>query len=46
MSDAIDAVDMKLLKELKENSRENIATLSKKLGIQNSQSSPTIKNLT
>jgi len=33
MSDAIDAVDMKLLKELKENSRENIATLSKKLGI-------------
>ncbi|NJE26236.1 Lrp/AsnC family transcriptional regulator [Thermococcus sp. MV5] len=33
MSDAIDAMDLKLLRELKENSRENIATLSKKLGI-------------
>ncbi|ASJ06167.1 Lrp/AsnC family transcriptional regulator [Thermococcus pacificus] len=33
MVNALDAADMRLLKELKENSRENIASLSKKLGI-------------
>lgn len=33
MVTSLDATDMKLLKELKENARENIASLSKKLGI-------------
>ncbi|HDZ36370.1 MAG TPA: Lrp/AsnC family transcriptional regulator [Thermococcus sp.] len=33
MANTLDATDLKLLKELKENARENIASLSKKLGI-------------
>ncbi len=33
MVSPLDATDMRLLKELKENARENIASLSKKLGI-------------
>lgn len=33
MGEALDKIDLKLLGELKENARENIATLSKKLGI-------------
>ncbi|MCD6189402.1 MAG: Lrp/AsnC family transcriptional regulator [Thermococcus sp.] len=33
MSEVLDTIDLKLLKELKKNSRENIASLSKKLGI-------------
>lgn len=33
MTGGLDAIDIKLLNELKENARENIASLSKKLGI-------------
>ncbi|CAD5245276.1 Lrp/AsnC family transcriptional regulator [Thermococcus sp. 18S1] len=33
MANTLDATDLRLLKELKENARENIASLSKKLGI-------------
>ncbi len=33
MTGGLDAIDVKLLNELKENARENIASLSKKLGI-------------
>ncbi|QDA32195.1 Lrp/AsnC family transcriptional regulator [Thermococcus indicus] len=33
MVNTLDATDLRLLKELKENARENIASLSKKLGI-------------
>jgi len=33
MAEGLDKIDLKLLEELKDNSRENIATLSKKLGI-------------
>ncbi len=33
MTGNLDAIDLKLLKELRENARENIASLSKKLGI-------------
>jgi len=33
MANSLDVTDMRLLKELKENARENIASLSKKLGI-------------
>ncbi|WP_456367480.1 Lrp/AsnC family transcriptional regulator [Thermococcus sp.] len=33
MAGGLDAIDLKLLKELRENARENIASLSKKLGI-------------
>jgi len=33
MGEVLDRIDLKLLEELKENARENIATLSKKLGI-------------
>ncbi|NJE04219.1 Lrp/AsnC family transcriptional regulator [Thermococcus sp. MV11] len=33
MVSSLDATDLKLLEELKENARENIASLSKKLGI-------------
>ncbi|AHF81191.1 Lrp/AsnC family transcriptional regulator [Thermococcus paralvinellae] len=33
MGEILDRIDLRLLEELKENARENIATLSKKLGI-------------
>lgn len=33
MASSLDATDIRLLRELKENARENIASLSKKLGI-------------
>jgi Lrp/AsnC family leucine-responsive transcriptional regulator len=33
MTGGLDAIDLKLLRELRENARENIASLSKKLGI-------------
>ncbi|NJE08356.1 Lrp/AsnC family transcriptional regulator [Thermococcus sp. M39] len=33
MGEVLDRIDLRLLEELKENARENIATLSKKLGI-------------